>query len=174
MPFTVERTTISASPSSARRCCSPCKRVLKTHRLERENVALREVLHEGDSYGELIGTIGADAAALPNHRKGRRHRRDGFGGGRVRHRQGAGGADPPPGEPTGKRPIRRGQLRRHPRDPDRERALRPREGVFHRRPPPTRRAVSRRPTAGPFCSTRLPRCRCPSRPRSCASSRSAA
>jgi two-component system NtrC family response regulator len=31
------------------------KRVLKTRRLERENVALREVLREGDSYGELLG-----------------------------------------------------------------------------------------------------------------------
>ena len=31
------------------------KRVLKTRRLERENVALREVLRKRDSYGELIG-----------------------------------------------------------------------------------------------------------------------
>ena len=31
------------------------KRVLRTRRLERENVALREVLREGDSYGELLG-----------------------------------------------------------------------------------------------------------------------
>ncbi len=31
------------------------KRVLKTRRLERENVALREVLRKGDSYGELLG-----------------------------------------------------------------------------------------------------------------------
>ena len=30
-------------------------RVLKTRRLERENTALREVLQEGDSYGELLG-----------------------------------------------------------------------------------------------------------------------
>jgi len=31
------------------------KRVLRTRRLERENVALREVLREGDSFGELLG-----------------------------------------------------------------------------------------------------------------------
>ena len=43
------------------------KRVLKTRRLERENVALREVLREGDAYGELIGRSRAHAAALPDH-----------------------------------------------------------------------------------------------------------
>jgi two-component system NtrC family response regulator len=31
------------------------QRVLKTRRLERENLALREVLREGDGYGELVG-----------------------------------------------------------------------------------------------------------------------
>ena len=47
--------------------------------------------------------------------------------------QGDGGAGPPPPEPAARRPVRRHQLQRDPREPARERAVRPREGLVHRR-----------------------------------------
>ena len=56
-------------------------------------------------------------------------------------------------------PVRRRQLRRHPRDPARERALRPQEGRLHRRQRATARASSRRPTAARCSSTRSASCR---------------
>ena len=56
-------------------------------------------------------------------------------------------------------PVRRRQLRRHPRDAARERALRARARRVHRRRRGPRRASSRRRTAARSSSTRLARCR---------------
>ena len=52
---------------------------------------------------------------------------------RERHRQGAGRAQRPRHEPAARRAVRRGQLRGDSRGADRERAVRAREGIVHRR-----------------------------------------
>ena len=51
-------------------------------------------------------------------------------------------------QPRARRPVRGHQLRRHPRDPARERALRPREGRVHRRARRSARASSSWPSGG--------------------------
>ena len=56
-------------------------------------------------------------------------------------------------------PVRGRQLRRHPRDPARVGALRPRQGGLHRRGGAPGTGASRRPTAAPSSSTRSARCR---------------
>ena len=61
-----------------------------------------------------------------------------------------------------------------PRQPDRERAVRPREGRLHRRRHRRRRACSRRATAARCSSTRSASCRLRRRPRCCACSRPSA
>ena len=73
---------------------------------------------------------------------------------RVRHRQGTGGARHPRAEPAQGRDVRRGELRRHSGRPDRERAVRASRGIVPRRHRPTRKASSRRPTAGRCSSTK--------------------
>ena len=91
--------------------------------------------------------------------------------GRERHRQGADGRAAAPALAAGQGALRGHQLRRHPRGPARERAVRPREGRLHRR---QRAARSARPswrTAARSSSTRSATCPCRSRPRSCASCR---
>src|SRR3990172_8153333 len=52
---------------------------------------------------------------------------------RERHRQGAGRPQHPRDEPPAGRAVHRGQLRRHSRRADRERAVRPRPRRLHRR-----------------------------------------
>ena len=66
---------------------------------------------------------------------------------RIRHRQGTGGARDSRAEPAQGCHVRRGELRRHSRRPDRERTVRPSQGRILQRRPPTRKASFRRPTA---------------------------
>ena len=80
------------------------------------------------------------------------HRRD-------RHRQGAHRPRDPPPLAADRAALRDHQLRRHPREPARERAVRPRQGRLHRRGRAPGTASSRRPTAAPCSSTRSARCR---------------
>ena len=68
--------------------------------------------------------------------------------GRDRHRQGAGRARHPRAQRAARAAARQGELRGHPGDADRERALRPRARRLHRRDAAPRRAASRWPTAG--------------------------
>ena len=65
--------------------------------------------------------------------------------GRERGGQGAGRARHPPQQPAQGRGVRAGQLRGHPRGADRERAVRPREGLVHGR----HREADRQVRAGP-------------------------
>ena len=61
--------------------------------------------------------------------------------------------------PRAKAAVHRRQLRRDPREPARERAVRPRARRVHRRGRQQDRASSRRPTAARCSSTRSARCR---------------
>ena len=72
-----------------------------------------------------------------------------------------------------RRAVRGRRLRRHPREPAGERAVRPREGRLHRRAGAPRAAPSRRPTAAPSSSTRSASCRWSCSPSCCACSRTA-
>ena len=96
------------------------QRVLRTRRLERENRELREVIREGDGFGELIGRSEAMARLYRTIEKVAVHRRHGAGRGGVGNRQGAGGAESSSDEPQGRSSLCRGQLRRDSGNPDRE------------------------------------------------------
>ena len=73
--------------------------------------------------------------------------------------------------PRSEAPVPAGQLRRHSREPARERVLRPHQGRLHRRRPGPQGPVRRRPTAARCSSTRSASCRCTCRPSCCMSSR---
>ena len=73
---------------------------------------------------------------------------------------------------AGQGPVRGHQLRRHPREPAGERAVRPREGRLHRGHGRARSARRSWPTAARCSWTRSATCRCRCRARSCGSSRS--
>ena len=148
--------------------------------LEQRRLATENLLLQG-------GTDRAPRAA-PHHRRarvaaagavvgaaggGRRHHRAHRG--RERHGQGTRRARRPRPERPRAGPVRGHQLRRHPGDAARERAVRLRERRVHRgRPPAKPGQASRWRTAAPCSSTRLATCRRRSRPRSCAPSRSGA
>ena len=100
-------------------------------------------------------------------RDDRRHRR------RDRHRQGGRRAGDPRAVAARAGRARRVRLRRGPAEPDRERAVRPREGQLHRRDDDAHRACSSRPTAARCSSTRSASCRSICSPSSCARSSSA-
>ena len=87
-----------------------------------------------------------DAAHLPHDRAGGQQHRHGHAAGRERHRQGGAGAGAAPGLAAARRQVRGHQLRGHPREPARERAVRLREGRLHRRGEDDARARSRRRT----------------------------
>ena len=103
--------------------------------------------------------LGADAEALRPARPrgadlghGAHHRRE-------RHRQGARRADPPRPEPAKEVAVPAAQLRRGVAAADRERAVRPREGLASPAPTASTRATSSARTAARCSSTRSPRCR---------------
>ena len=73
----------------------------------------------------------AHAGALPAGAHGGAHQGDGPHPGRVGHGQGAHRQRHPPELGPQAQPLPPHQLRRHPREPHRERALRPREGLLH-------------------------------------------
>jgi hypothetical protein len=78
---------------------------------------------------------------------------------RERLRQGGGGPRHPQVQRAPAQGIRGHQLRRHPREPARERTLRPREGQLHRRGLRSASAASSSATAARFSSTRSATCR---------------
>ncbi len=109
---------------------------------------------------------------LPRTRQAREHDPDHR---RIRRRQGTRGAGTaPPGAGRRAMPLRRGELRRHQREPDGGRAVRPREGRLHRRRRVPRRGTSSRPMAARCSSTKSARCRWRCRSSCCARSRSGA
>ena len=70
--------------------------------------------------------------------------------------------------PRRTKPFIGDQLRGHPREPVRERAVRPRAGGLHRRHQPPGRPVRNQPTAARCSSTRSANCRCRCSPSCCA------
>ena len=86
-----------------------------------------------DRLGDLVGTSRADAADLRADPAHRAHRLDAAADRRDRLRQGRGGAHHSQALAAGHRAVRRLRLRLGVGEPDRERAVRPREGRLHRR-----------------------------------------
>ena len=144
-------TTSSRSRSPSRRPCWPCSNALRQRRLEAENRALKaQVEHRWVMVGEsaAMHALRAEIAqAAPSQRPGADLRRE-------RHRQGAGGAHHPPAEPRAHGALRGGQLRRHPRGPDRERAVRAHARAPSPAPSRPARASSSWPTAARCSWTR--------------------
>ena len=124
----------------------------------REVALLRRRVKAGLGHRPAGGHQRGHAGGLPPDRAGRADHRAGADHGRERHRQGAGGARRSTICRRGaKRPVRGRQLRGHPGDAARERALRPREGRLHRRAGAARAAASSSRTAARSSSTRSPR-----------------
>ena len=100
----------------------------------------------------LVGRSAFHAGGEGADRPLRAHTEQRADHGRERHRQGAGRAGRPRGEPAPPAPARAGELRRDPRDPAGEPALRPREGRLHQRradePGPVRRRPRRHALPG--------------------------
>ena len=110
--------------------------------------------------------------AARDDRQGRAGAEPGADRGRERERQGAGRARPAPVRAAAVRAVRRHQLRGAPREPGRERALRPRAGRVHRERSAPGRAPSRRRSGGRCSWTRSASCRSRPRPSCCACWRS--
>ena len=120
----------------------------------------RRLPHHRDRRGPPhAGRRRGDVAPHRAPRAAGRCRPAGPGARRDRHRQGAGGRRGPPPVAAQGRAAGLLQLRRHPGDPGRERAVRPREGRLLRRASAPRPACSRAPAAGPCSSTRSASCR---------------
>ena len=104
--------------------------------------------------GRLRDGGSGDQADARDPRAGRRLDAAGADPGRDRHRQGAARAGPARAQPAQRLPVRAAQLRGAARDPDRERAVRPRARRLHRRDRAARPGSSRSPTAARCSSTR--------------------
>ena len=117
--------------------------------------------------------LAGDAGGLPHPRAADEHRPRGDDHRRERHRQGAGRAGAAQLRAAQGRAVRRDQHGGDPARPDRERALRPREGRLHRRRPGDGRASSSRRAAARSSSTRSATCRSTPRPGCCACCRRA-
>ena len=117
--------------------------------------------HAGDD-----GGLQADRACRVGRCAGADHRRE-------RHRQGAGRARDSSARQSLGTAVRADQLRRAHRDAARIGALRPRQGLVHRRGQPTRKACSRRRTPARCSSTKSARCRRRCRSSCCACCRKA-
>ena len=123
--------------------------------------------------GDAHRPLGGDDRGLQGDRPRRAHRDDRPAHGRVGHRQGARRARHPRELHARARPLRHGQHGRDPEGPHRERAVRPREGLVHRRASSAARASSSSRAAARSSSTRLASCRSSCRRSSCACCRSA-
>ena len=138
-------------PLSLEKILLAATRALDHGRLERENRDLREQLERGQ---QIVGKSRAHRGAAPADRDRGADQRPRADPRRERRRQGAGGARHPRPVGAAGRPLRRGELRRHPRGADRVRALRPRAGRLHRRRRRGGAASSSWPTAARSSSTR--------------------
>ncbi len=115
----------------------------------------------------------ADARDLRDHREDRADGDDGRDRRRDGHGQGGGRAGDPLAVAAVAQRSRRVRLRRGAAEPDRERAVRPREGQLHGRDDDTPRACSSRRTVARCSSTSSASCRSICSPSSCARSSSA-
>ena len=127
-----------------------------------------------DRLGDLVGTSVPMRQIFALLQADRPDRLDAAARRRDRQRQGRRGARPS----TSSRPARRGRswcstARAVPRQPDRERAVRPREGRLHRRGRTSASAASSARTAARCSSTRSASCRSSCSPSCCARSRTA-
>ena len=98
-----------------------------------ENKQLRQELARALPVPQHHRQQPADAGGLRADRAGGPDRHDGADPRRDRHRQGAGRPRDPLQHAARRQAVRQGQLRGAAREPDRERAVRPREGRLHRR-----------------------------------------
>ena len=158
------------------------KNALERSDLQRENQRFRELV--GDA-PKMIGRAPPFQHAVQQATQVARSDVSVLLIGRVGHGQGAAGGAHPSREPVRVRPVRQGQLRRHPDRADRERAVRAREGRVHRRGGAAARQVrarrrrhdlsrrSRRPARGVAGQAAARSCRTASCSASAASSRSA-
>ncbi len=131
----VEATRLGAfdfieKPLASERVLVIVRNAVDSRRLRTENRTLRKDAGEAAPDHRRQPGAGRGARRHPEGGADQRHRAD---LGRERRRQGTGGPRHAPREPAPRQPVRAGQLRRHPRRADRVGAVRPREGLVHRR-----------------------------------------
>ena len=124
-PPTSSRSRSAASASSSR-----CATSLTQSELRSEN---RELKLAMESKYEIVGQSPALRTGARLGAARRADQRHGAAARRERRRQGAGGAHHPPQQPARRPALHPGELRRDSRGADRVGAVRPREGVVHRR-----------------------------------------
>ena len=108
------------------------QRCVYVAQLEREYRAMQESARP-DAFEDMLGASPQMQTRVRVRPQGRDDQRAGADARRERDRQGDGGAGAPSPQPVRERPVRGHQLQRHPGEPARERAVRPREGLVHRR-----------------------------------------
>ena len=117
-------------PLASERVLVTIRNALDQTRLRDENKSLKravEVRHQ------MVGETPGAAAGLGRDQAGRADQRHRAAARRERRRQGARRAIDPPQQPAQPRAVRAGQLRGDSRGADRVGAVRPREGLVHRR-----------------------------------------
>ena len=117
------------------------QRAVEKKRLLEEARLLRERLDHKYSLDNLVGESPGMLSAFKTVRQVARLQRLGAAARGERHRQGAGRAGAPPEQPAAGEAVRARGLRGAPGDAARERALRPREGLVHRRALQPRRTL---------------------------------
>ena len=113
-------------PLSLEKVVLTVRNALRQHRLEEENIQLRERVR---ARYHLVGKSAGHPPAAERDREGRADERPRPDHRRERDGQGADRPPHPPQEPAGGQALRRDQLRGHPRRADRERAVRLRPGA---------------------------------------------
>ena len=111
--------------------CELVARAFEVSRLMRIPAVVAEGEQAENAPDLLVGRCRRHAGGLQGDRPGRAPGRDGPDPRRDRHRQGGGGPGDLPLQPPVRRSVPGDQLRRHPRVPARERAVRPRARGIH-------------------------------------------
>ena len=113
------------------------RNALLVNELKLDNRSLHDRI-EQIRFGEILGASPRDAGGVPQGPEGRGDRHLRADHRRDRHRQGADRARDPHPLAARQAAVHHHQLRRHPREPARARAVRPRARRVHRRGQPTR------------------------------------
>ena len=130
------------------------QRALERRRLLQENLNLKSEVRSKYRFENIIGLSPQMQAVYPPDRAMRADQFDRADHRRKRHRQGADRARDPLQQPAQGQAVRSGRLQCVEREPAGKRAVRSRQGRFHRRGGRTRKACSRSPAAARCSSTR--------------------
>ena len=130
------------------------RNALRQKSLQSENVLLKREIGKDYDFSSIIGESAGAQGHPRRGEEGHGHQEQRAAPRRDGHGQGAFCPGHPPQQLPPRHALRADQLLRHPREPARDRALRPRARRFYRRGCDQERASSKRPKAVPCSSMR--------------------